>query len=82
MNTTELKKLAEVATPGPWIAKKWCDNDFDTYGWNITANGYLLPMCEMETDKPEECDANAAFIAACNPAAILKLLAITEGEQQ
>ena len=71
----ELEKAARAATPGPWAAKRWNDDDADTYGWNITVNGYLLPLCEMETDKPEECDANAAYIAAANPSAILELLA-------
>lgn len=72
--TKALRALAEAATPGPWAAKRWHNDEAEIYGWNITVNGYLLPLCDMETDKPEECDANAAWIAAANPAAILELL--------
>lgn len=51
-------------TPGPWTAVQWNDNESDTYGWSFAAGGYSLPLCEVETDDPDECDANARLIAS------------------
>ena len=66
MKTTELKKLAEAATPGPW----------HFVGFRVTAKelGYAR-VADTEFDN-ESMAENAAYIAAANPAAILKLLAI------
>ena len=71
MNTAELKKLAEAATPGPWAQEEidptdpeWgaCDVFKEESGDIVSSH-----VCSKE---------NAAYIAAANPAAILKLLAI------
>lgn len=51
-------------TPGPWVAVRWSDDDVDAYGWSFSAGGYLLPLSDLETDNPDECDANARLIAA------------------
>lgn len=51
-------------TPGPWTAVRWTDNESDTYGWSFAAGGYSLPLCEVETDNPDECDANARLVSA------------------
>lgn len=64
----ELRRLAEVATPGPWqasfdqseVASPCGDGSYDLVCAAI-ANGATDPK-------------NAAFIAAANPAAILALL--------
>ncbi len=64
MNTTELKKLAEAATPGPWKASD--------RSHIYTADLRLLAVAQHCRQTAE----NAAYIAAANPAAILKLLAI------
>lgn len=66
--------LAAGPTEGPWKANQWTDGEAGIYGWSFSAGGYLLPLSDVETDKPEECDANAAFIAACNPVAIHSLI--------
>ena len=50
-------------TPGPWTAKRWHDARSGTYGWSLEAGGHSLPLSEMETDNPDECDANARLIA-------------------
>lgn len=82
MTTTELKKLAEAATPGPWMAAGpsfggefpvYCDevvvdrehDDDDGYG-----------ICQASTGLEKESTHDMSYIAAANPAAILKLLAI------
>ena len=71
MNTEELKKLAEDATPGPWSHEEIEPTDPE---WGA---------CEVFTSGSDDFIAthvtsvkNAAFISAANPAAILKLLAI------
>ena len=61
-----MKKLAEAATPGPWRCA----------GFRVTAKelGYAR-VADTEYDN-ESMAENAAYIAAANPAAILKLLDI------
>lgn len=75
MNTTELKKLAEAATPGPW--------HLDDCGYMFIiskpGDGYITRnVCRMDSSTMSAFSqkANAAYIAAANPDAILKLLAI------
>jgi hypothetical protein len=70
MNTTELKKLAEAATPGPWIAGDDEDSDYFLVGPHDGDGLVFHPVVTLHTE------ANADYIAAANPAAILKLLAI------
>ena len=75
---TDFKELREALeagpTDGPWVADRWTSNEGGCYGWSFSAGGYLLPLSDMETDNPDECDANAALIAAANPATIRSLL--------
>ena len=78
MTTDELKKLAEAATPGPWIANDWANTDSDgsinVCGISVTAPNSLCGIftVALEGDGTNDVD----YIAAANPAAILKLLAI------
>lgn len=78
VNKQELRRLAEAATPGPWKecghARGGCSCGMV---WSRAAD---LPVAEawrgdQEAPEPAEgAKANAAFIAAANPAAILSLL--------
>ncbi len=79
MNTEELKRLAEAATPGPWEYDHGC----------IAENGMAIIseyFVRLEDDDvsiaagisdPKTCrpsKSNAAYIAAANPAAVLELI--------
>lgn len=73
MNTTELKELAEKATPGPWSHEEIDPTDPE---WGA---------CEVFTEGTDTfvathvCRVNdAAYIAAANPAEILELIAQLE----
>lgn len=78
--TPEERAIREAlanATPGPWIA-----DDNDGYGaWGVWSR--MTPTGHSPTPGPKiadvigdsaEADANAALIAACNPAALTTLL--------
>lgn len=71
MNITELKELAEKATPGPW--------ELETYdeklGW-VISNQSIFADCAYVTSED-----TARFIAAANPAEILDLIAKLEDAQ-
>ncbi len=76
MNTTELKELAEKATPGPWSHEEIDPTDPE---WGA---------CEVFTEGRDTfvathvCRVNdAAYIAAANPAEILELIAQLEDAQ-
>lgn len=76
MNTTELKELAEKATPGPWSHEEIDPTDPE---WGA---------CEVFTEGTDTfvathvCRVNdAAYIAAANPAEILELIAAHEDAQ-
>ena len=64
----ELKRLAEAATPGPYET----DGDGGNDVWGREGSVYI-GHCEH--------DADAAFIAAANPAAVLGLLARAEAAE-
>lgn len=74
MNTTELKKLAEAATPGPWVHA----TDIGQIGSIETLHGTVVAQSQslICDDVRKQRDNNSKYIAAANPAAILKLLAI------
>lgn len=82
MTATELKKLAETATPGPWIAAgPSFGGDFPVYCEEVVVDrehddddGYGI--CQAPTGLEKESTHDMSYIAAANPAAILKLLAI------
>lgn len=64
MNIEELKRLAEAATPGPWVLDELLA---DFYGFEVRTS----------TDEKVCADASeqdAAYIAAANPAAMLELI--------
>ena len=65
---TELRRLAEAATPGPWW-HEWVDGDdwWAVYG-QPTGDMVCPEVCTMGS--PDE----AAYIAAVNPAVVLGLL--------
>lgn len=79
MNTEELKRLAEAATPGPW-EYDYDDQDLDTcngilWGTNNYAIA-ILPYDGQVSD--EKVTATGNHIAAANPAAVLELIAEVE----
>ena len=78
----DLKVLAEAATPGQWVPDGEYVNEHGNvlYGYVAHENSGRIAEafanCLVSTD--EQCRANAAFIAAANPATILALLAKIE----
>lgn len=84
---TELARLAEAATPGPWFASDWDVDDGENL-WTIEAREpeVLSPgqssiwpggvRCKRiaQTEEGENPTEDAAFIAATNPATVLSLL--------
>lgn len=68
MNTDELKKLAEAASPGPW----WL-YERDKDGNSVVSD----PNNERQVKRWIDCNnkRDAAFIAAANPATVLELIA-------
>jgi hypothetical protein len=62
-------------TPGPWEANQWYDEETGVSGWSFSAGGYLLPLSALETDDPEEAEANARLIAAA-PELLKALIAL------
>lgn len=70
----KMKALALAATPGRWIA-------YETYACNGEAAGKEVATDEgapLITEENHPCDADADFIAGCNPAAVLELIAEVE----
>lgn len=72
MTLTELKRLAEEATPGRWYSRRsgTC-GDWATYTVNIQA-----------TDRGAMRESDAAFIAAFNPEMAKKLIAAIDAADQ
>ncbi|WP_258152898.1 MULTISPECIES: ead/Ea22-like family protein [unclassified Pseudomonas] len=80
-DTNKLKELAERATPGPWVV----DAQQSGAIFNIESeSGDQCVAMSQENPAPtrlemnEQRRVNAAFIAAANPQAILKLIAEVE----
>ena len=71
----ELKRLADVATPGPWMVEVSHYPESGDMVVTTDPNGWEL--LEMREDCPDH-EANASFIAAANPQAILALIAENE----
>ena len=63
--TAELRRLAELATAGPWAVKEGTGWDECYCDW-CEVGPLLLPGSTL--------DANGAYIAAANPSAIIALL--------
>jgi len=80
---SELKRLAEAATPGPWVvnsagsAKRgepFKVTEFYVYAPKVQDDTAICAdVIDPVTQEPSE--ANAAYIAAASPDAILNLLA-------
>jgi len=66
--TQELRKLAEAATQGPWIAGDDEDSDYYLVGPPSFGTVVTNPVVQLHALN------NAEFIAAANPAAILELI--------
>ena len=74
MTLTEFRALAERATPGPWRKRtnRHPTTDGRDWGW-VSANtseNVGLPGARVEWEG-EQGDANAAWIAAASPTAII-----------
>ena len=85
MNLTDLKKAAEVATPGPWECEH---NSWDTS--TVYGQGNAVAQCPIDglacegTQERYEAikEANAKFITLANPATVLKLIAVVEAAKK
>jgi hypothetical protein len=87
VNKAELRRLAEAATPGKWLTD---GDEVGIVGGNVIGAyvaqkdggriGQAFVNCLVPT--AEKCRANAAFIAAANPAAVLSLLDECESGEQ
>lgn len=64
---SNLRKLAEAATPGEWHVREGID-------WNARVMDSVSVSTLQETIADTKTAADAAYIAAANPAAILDLL--------
>lgn len=73
----ELRRLAEAATPGEWRHddnwRVYCPSRQDI-GVATTASGLVHSSKGTDRISRDEAAANAAFIAAANPATILEIL--------
>ncbi|MDI7677797.1 ead/Ea22-like family protein [Cronobacter sakazakii] len=69
MNTAKLKAAALAATPGPWRRTSTIFNGITCGPFSLTNEKVLANVAEK---------ANAEFIAAANPAAVLELIAALE----
>ena len=85
MNTTELKALAEKATPGPWMSEGHTIFSLMHFGWRKGVeqfkNRFWMPVYKDCECPEEERKANVDFVTAANPAAILELIAQLEDAQ-
>lgn len=66
---SELKRLAEYATPGPWVAQH---PNAGQRGSEVASEGGLNQVCA------DLGPSNALYIAAANPAAVLAMIAEVE----
>jgi hypothetical protein len=69
VDTAELRKLAEAATPGPWV----CDGD-NVYHERLDEPGRHLANAYVSYRQDAVIEANAAYIAAVSPDVLLALL--------
>lgn len=74
---SELKMLAEAATPGEWTSSENHDGRF----WHISSGNQAIGATRAASKKSVMAgtfEANAKFIAKANPAAVLALIAENE----
>ena len=78
IDTKELRRLAQAATPGPWYVGTGtyeCRNIYSAAAFTDDEGfTYQLLVANAEDDGINCWDANAHLIAAANPAAIVELL--------
>lgn len=67
----DLEAKAKAATPGPWKMKKDCDESAHMQVWDSAGVVCETPLYGFEY--PEQWE-NGRFIAAANPAAVLRLV--------
>jgi hypothetical protein len=69
LDLDKLAALAKAATPGPW---EWLRSNMSWGGQPcvLDANGALIRFNASRTDA----QANAAFVAACDPTTVLALI--------
>ncbi|HFF9481668.1 ead/Ea22-like family protein [Serratia marcescens] len=90
---SELKAAAMAATPGPWISgdDSWSDGDNANISTEERYDSGIINIAQVDGggsesgfDEPfsTEQQANAAFIAAANPAVVLALLAELEAKDK
>ncbi|ELY4813421.1 ead/Ea22-like family protein [Cronobacter sakazakii] len=72
-STAKLKAAAEKATPGPWRRTATIFNGITCGPFSLTNEKVLANITEK---------ANAEFIAAANPAAVLELIAALEAAER
>jgi tetratricopeptide (TPR) repeat protein len=79
-----LKELAERATPGPWESEdcraatreksRYQNGAFQVFSKDCEYHAIADCSCNHTCRDDEQCEDNAAFIAACDPQTILSLL--------
>lgn len=70
--TPELKRLAEEATPGPWGAGP--QDEFGDFSVSPEGDCAVAAVIQNGWREPAQTKANAAYIAAANPARVLHLI--------
>jgi hypothetical protein len=84
LDLVQLRRLAEAATPGPWVKRKG-DRDVVkgplavnrrgfTEGFPNGVGGQSICECDDMDYSEHQANRNARFIAAFNPTAVLELL--------
>lgn len=90
---SELKAAAMAATPGPWILydDSWSEGDNANVSTEERYDGRIVSIAQIEGggsesgfDEPfsSEQQANARYITAANPTAVLELLAELEAKDK
>lgn len=77
MDTEQLKKAAFKATPGPWVyvrLDEWSHSVCTKHGELPDGSPSYWAVASINKQREPEHEANAALIAAANPATILALL--------
>lgn len=70
-----LDALAGAATPGPWVAQSYDDGSSGNHPWYIDTHAYADGPEPVVAPTYPLGAADAAFIAACDPATIRELVA-------
>lgn len=79
MNLTELQRLAEAATPGPWYVDQDARPGME---WNRAiatdpdGNRWICAMMHSDGKHPARDEATASYISSLSPDVVLWLIAI------